>query len=174
MRVALPGREPYEVKTTQSFGFGYEAQALRQGAVVECRVDPGNDKRVLLVAPEPHEPVDELVRSLEAPQMTSAAAMVAAGIPAVGTIKSAEHSDIPPPPGSDGEIWQITMQLRSSRERKPWDVTIYQRVPHGAEELLARGSRSESAMHDGSPTVTSRSTGRPRAAGASHSRLAMT
>ena len=140
VRVELPGREPYETKTTQSFGFGYEAQALTQGAVVECRVDPGNDKRVLLVAPEPNEPVDELVRSLEAPQMSSAAAMVAAGNPAVGTIRSAERSDIPPPPGSDGEIWQITMQLRSSRERKPWDVTIFQRVPRGAEELLARGS----------------------------------
>jgi hypothetical protein len=140
VRVELPTQAPYEVKLTQSFGFGYEAEALSQGAVVECRVDPKNHKRVLLVAPEPDEPIDLLVRSLEAPQQVSAAATVAAGKPAVGTIKAAEISDIPPPPGSDGLIWQITMELRSPHERKPWNVTIYQRVPRSAEHLLAPGA----------------------------------
>jgi hypothetical protein len=140
VRVELPTQAPYEVKVTQSFGFGYEAEALRQGAVVECRVDPKNHKRVLLVAPEPDQPIDLLVRALEAPQHVSAAATVAAGKPAVGTVKAAEVSDIPPPPGSDGMIWRITMELRSPHERKPWDVTIHQRVPRSAEQRLARGS----------------------------------
>jgi len=141
VRVEVPGKEPYEVKLTQSFGFGYEATALTQGAVVECRVDPKNDKRVLLVAPEPNQPIDAEVRALEAPQQTSAAATVAAGKPAIGTVESAEISEIPPPPGSDGKIWVITMELRSDSERRPWEVTIYQRVPTGAEGLLA--ARSE-------------------------------
>ena len=140
VRVELPNEAPYEVKLTQSFGFGYEAEALRQGAVVECRVDPKNSKRVLLVAPEPDQPIDLQVRALEAPQNVSAAATVAAGKPAVGRVKAAEVSDVPPPPGSDGLIWQITLELRSAHERKPWDVTIYQRVPRGAEQLLARGA----------------------------------
>ena len=140
VRVELPDRPPYEVKMTQSYSFGYEAEALSEGAVVECRVDPNNQKRVLLVAPEPNHPIDLEVRSLEAPQRTSAAATVAAGKPAVGIVKSARLSDIPAPAGSDGQIWQITMKLHAELERKPWEVTIYQRVPAGAEELLFPGS----------------------------------
>jgi hypothetical protein len=140
VRVELAGEEPYEVKLTQSFGIGYEASVLKQGAVVECRVDPANKKRVLLVAPEPNQPIDALVRSLEAPQQVSAAATVAAGKPAVGTLKGAELSEMPPPPGSDGKIWKITLELRSDSERRPWKVTIHQRVPTGAEELLAKGT----------------------------------
>ena len=140
VRVELPNRPPYEVKMTQSYSFGYEAEALSEGAVVECRVDPNDDKRVLLVAPEPNHPIDLEVRALEAPQQTSAAATVAAGKPAVGIIKSAELSDIPAPAGSDGRIWQITMELRSESERRPWEVTIYQRVPTGAEVLISAGS----------------------------------
>jgi hypothetical protein len=140
VRVELPQEAPYEVKLTQSFGFGFEAQALSQGAVVECRVDRGNRKRVLLVAPEPNQQVDLEVRALEAPQNVSAAATFAAGKPAVGTVRFAEVSDIPPPPGSDGLIWRITMELRSVHERRPWEVTIHQRVPRAAEYLLAPGT----------------------------------
>jgi hypothetical protein len=140
VRVELPDRPPYEVKMTQSYSFGFEAEALSEGAVVECRVDPNDDKRVLLVAPEPDHPTDLEVRALEAPQQVSAAATVAAGKPAVGTVRSAGLSDIPAPPGSDGQIWEITMELRSELERKPWEVTIHQRVPAGAEALLSPGS----------------------------------
>lgn len=140
VRVELPDRPAYEVKMTQSYSFGYEAEALSEGAVVECRVDPKNEKRVLLVAPEPDHPIDLEVRSMEAPQQVTAAATVAAGKPALGTVKSADLSEIPPPPESDGRIWQITMELHSEHERKPWEVTIYQRVPTGAEALLSPGS----------------------------------
>ncbi len=140
VRVELPDRPAYEARMTQSYSFGYEAEALSEGAVVECRVDPNNYKRILLVAPEPNHPIDQEVRSLEAPQRISAAATVAAGKPAVGFVKSAGPSDIPAPAGSDGQIWRITMQLHSELERKPWEVTIYQRVPTGAELLLSSGS----------------------------------
>jgi hypothetical protein len=140
VRVELPDRPAYEVKMTQSYAFGYEAEALSDGAVVECRVDPNNPKRVLLVAPEPNHPIDLEVRSLEGTQQTSAAATVAAGKPAVGIVKSAGVSEIPAPAGSDGQIWQIRMELRSELERKPWEVSIYQRVPTGAEALLSPGS----------------------------------
>jgi len=96
---------------------------------VVVRIDPALD-----------HPVDLEVRSHEAPQRTSAAATVAAGKPAVGIVKSAGRSDIPAPAGSDGQIWQIRMELRSELERKPWEVSIYQRVPTGAEVLLSPGS----------------------------------
>ena len=113
---------------------------MKQGKAVECRVDPENRKRVLLVAPEPNQQIDHEVRSLEAPQQASAAATVAAGKPAVGIVKSAELSEILALPGSDGTIWEIAMELRSESERRPWDVTIHQRVPRGAEALLSPGS----------------------------------
>ena len=83
---------------TQSFSFGYQAGALTQGAVVECRVDPKNDKRGLLVAPEPNQPIDVEVRALEAPQRRSAAATVAAGKPAIGTGQVGRDRGEPPAP----------------------------------------------------------------------------
>ena len=108
---------------------------------MECRVHPKNKKRVLLLAPEPEEYPDPEVLALEGPQQISAAATVASGKPAIGTVTSAEPSDIPAPPESDGEIWMITMELRAESERRPWDVTIHQRVPTGAEAMIGPGSQ---------------------------------
>jgi hypothetical protein len=48
-RITLPGREPYEVRSRQSYS-GWEWDLLAPGATVECRVD---GKRALLCAPEP-------------------------------------------------------------------------------------------------------------------------
>src|SRR3954469_265700 len=55
VRIEIPEREPYELTITQSFRGGYESEGLKKGALVACRVDPKNDQRVLLVAPEPDE-----------------------------------------------------------------------------------------------------------------------
>ena len=66
-----------------------------EGKVVECRVDPDTGKRVLLLAPEPEGPIELEVAALEAPQQVNAAATAAAGKPAMGTVKSAEVSEIP-------------------------------------------------------------------------------
>jgi hypothetical protein len=142
VRVEIPGEPPYETRVVQSLGLGsYELDALKQGADVECRVHPKNKKRVLLLAPEPEQYPDPEVHALEAPQQISAAATVAAGKPAIGTVKSAELSDMPAPPGSDGKIWTIAMELRAESERRPWEVTIHQRVPTGAEALIRPGSK---------------------------------
>ena len=134
IRVELPGEEPYEVKITQSFSFGYEAEALKQGKAVECRVDPENRKRVLLVAPEPNHQIDQEVRSLAAPQQTSAAATVAAGKPAVGTVKSAGLSEMLAPPGSDG---------RSGRS--VWTCARRASEALGGDDLPARPQRCRGA-----------------------------
>jgi hypothetical protein len=40
VRVDIPGRDSYEVTITQSFEGGYESAGLKEGALVECRVDP--------------------------------------------------------------------------------------------------------------------------------------
>jgi hypothetical protein len=129
VKVELPGRDPYEVELWHLFD-REEWERLQPGAEVRCRVDPENPNRVLLL---PHGPPDD-------PQPESAAAVVAAGKPAVGTVRSADLTDIPNPSDRDGKIWRITMEVRSEHERKPWDATVHQRVPSGAEELLTPGS----------------------------------
>jgi hypothetical protein len=96
---------------------------------------------VLLLAPEPDQYPDPDVLAMEAPQQSSAAATVAAGKPAIATVRSAELGAMPAPPGSDGKIWTITMELRAESERRPWDVTIHQRVPTDAEPLIHPGSQ---------------------------------
>jgi hypothetical protein len=84
VRVEIPGQPPYETKVVQSLGLGrYEVDALKQGAIVECRVHPKNKKRVLLLAPEPEQYPDPDVLAMEAPQQSSAAATVAGGHPAL-------------------------------------------------------------------------------------------
>jgi hypothetical protein len=142
VRVEIPGQPPYETKVVQSLGLGrYEVDVFKQGAIVECRVHPKNKQRVLLLAPEPEQYPDAEILALEAAQRRSAAATVAAGKPAIGTVRSAQLSDMPAPPGSDGKIYTITMELRAEGERRPWDVTIHQRVPTGAEALISPGSQ---------------------------------
>src|SRR6266496_527000 len=53
VRIEVPGRDPYEVTITQSFQGGCESEGLKEGALIDCRVDPKNDQRVLLLVPEP-------------------------------------------------------------------------------------------------------------------------
>ena len=48
---------------------------------------------------------------------------------------------MPAPPGSDGKIWTITLELHAESDSRPWDVTIHQRVPTGAEALVRPGSQ---------------------------------
>src|SRR5882757_8766420 len=55
-RVEVPGSDPYELDVTQSFEGGYESEGLKEGAIVECRVDAKDPKRVLLIAPEANQP----------------------------------------------------------------------------------------------------------------------
>jgi hypothetical protein len=139
IEVELPGRDPFQVELWHSFD-REEWERLQPGTQARCRVDPENPQRVLLLPPQPDQPVDGHARAPEPRQQGSAATAVAAGKPAVGTVTSAELTQIANPSEREGRIWRITMELRSESERKPWDVTIYQRVPPGAEELLTAGS----------------------------------
>ena len=50
VKVELPGRDPYEAAFWHSFDRA-EWERLQPGAQVECRVDPENPKRVLLLPP---------------------------------------------------------------------------------------------------------------------------
>ena len=129
VRVELPGRESYDVKVTQSFEGGYESEGLKQGALVECRVDPKNEKRVLLLAPEPDERKVSVVDSSQ---------ILANGKRARATVSDSKDLDMKAP-GTDDPIYLLRLQLRSDDEPGSWDVEIGQRVPQGAEQLVVKG-----------------------------------
>jgi hypothetical protein len=131
VRIEIEGRAPYEAKVKQSFAYA-EWVELQEGAEVECRVDPNNPAKAMLMV---------FAGEFEQPALrtSSAAATVAAGRPAIGTVKASELFG-QKSPGTDDEIYAIELELRSDEERKPWRVRINQRVPRGAEDLVAEGS----------------------------------
>jgi hypothetical protein len=51
VRVELPGRDAYEAKFWHAFDRG-QWEKLQPGALVDCRVDPENPQRVLLIPPQ--------------------------------------------------------------------------------------------------------------------------
>ncbi len=143
VRIELEGREPYETKVRQSFAYA-EWTELQPGAEVDCCVDPDDPGKVMLMVFE-----GSLFEQVEqAPLRTSSAAeTVAAGKPATGTVRSSERFGMKSP-GTEDEIYTIELELRSPERRKPWRVTINQRVPSGAEELVAKGSELKVAYGD--------------------------
>jgi hypothetical protein len=133
-RVEVPGREPYEVKNWQKYG-RYTWERMRPGALIECRVHPDNPERVLLVPPEPGEvPVS----------MMDSAQIIERGKRATATVLESGKLD-QTAPGSGDPLFVMNLELRSDAEAKPWKVQIGQRVPKGAEDLIADGSELQVA-----------------------------
>ncbi len=130
VRVEIPEREPYEVNVTQSFRGGYESEGLKEGALVACRVDPKDDQRVLLLAPEPDERRVIAVDSSD---------ILAEGKRATATVELANKLDVKAP-GSGDPMYELVMELRSDAEPAPWKIRIGQRVPGGAGKLVEKGS----------------------------------
>jgi hypothetical protein len=132
VRVEVEGRPPYETKVKQSFAYA-EWLDLQKGAVVDCKVDPTDPRKVMLMVAE-----GELEQG--PPRLLSAAATVAAGRPATGTVVSAEPWG-QKSPGTDDDIYVIDLELRADDEPRPWRITLHQRVPRGAEGLVVPGAK---------------------------------
>jgi hypothetical protein len=130
VRVEIPERDPYEVTITQSFSGGYESEGLKEGALVACRVDPKNDQRVLLLAPESDQ------RRVIA---VDSSGILAEGKRATGTIEQANELNVKAP-GSGDPMYELIMEMRSKAEGRSWRVRIGQRVPAGAVDLAKEGS----------------------------------
>jgi hypothetical protein len=130
VRVDIPEREPYEVTITQSIRGGYESEGLKEGALVACRVDPKNEQRVLLVAPEPDERRVVGVDSSE---------ILAEGKRATARIEQANKLEVKAP-GSGDPMYELVMEMRSNAEAEPWAIRIGQRVPAAGEDLVKKGA----------------------------------
>jgi hypothetical protein len=129
-RVEVPGSDPYELDVTQSFAGGYESQGLKEGAIVECRVDAKDPKRVLLIAPEPNQLRVTAVDSSD---------ILRDGGRATARIERSNRLEVTAP-GSGDPMYELVMEMRSEDESKPWRIRIGQRVPAEAEEMVSEGS----------------------------------
>jgi hypothetical protein len=128
LRVELPGRDPYEVKTFQDVT-GWDWKRLTPGTIVEVRVDPDDHERLVLCPPETGEPVGRVMDSSE---------ILAEGRRATATIQASEPFG-KTAPGTDDPIYVLRLELRADSEGQAWSVQIGQRVPRGAEEMVAAG-----------------------------------
>ena len=133
-RVEIPGREPYEVKSWQKYG-RYSWERMRPGALVECRVHPENEQRVLLVVPEPDQVLVSIMDSAQIREQGKRA-----GATVLQTAKLDQTA-----PGSGDPLDLMNLELRSDERAEPWKVQIGQRVPKGAEKLIADGSELQVA-----------------------------
>jgi hypothetical protein len=130
VRIELAGRDPYEVTITQSFQGGYESDGLKEGALIACRVDPKDEKRVLLLAPEPDE---RRVTGVDS------SGILASGKRATGQVEKSIKLEVTAP-GSGDPMYELVMEMRSKTEPDPWRIHIGQRVPTGAEDLVREGA----------------------------------
>jgi hypothetical protein len=103
--------------------------------VVECRVDPDNRKRVLLVAPEP-DGADM--------RMEDSSSLLATGMRAVATVRESSPLGATAP-GTEDEFFLLVLELRTEAEPSPWSVRFGQRVPKGAENRVAPRSELQVA-----------------------------
>jgi hypothetical protein len=129
VRIDIPGRESYEAKVTQTIMGGHVQDSLRKGAIIECRVDPDDERKVLLIPPE----IDELKITA-----VDSSSILANGRRASGTIETANKLDVTAP-GSGDPMYELIMEMRSESEAEPWRIRIGQRVPAGAEDLVRAG-----------------------------------
>ncbi len=129
VQIDIPGRDSYEAKVTQTIMGGHVHDSLQKGAMVECRVDPNDEKKVLLVPPE-----------IDGRKVTAvdSADVLAEGKRATARIEQANELDVKAP-GSGDPMYELVMEMRSNDEPEPWRIRIGQRVPAGAEDLVREG-----------------------------------
>lgn len=134
VRVELPGRAPYDTKVMQPVG-QHGWSVLRPGTLVECRVRPDNPKRVLLVP---------AASDATAFTLGSSGDIISRGRPAIATVMQSSPLG-KTVPGTGEQFFLINLMLESEHEAQPWKVQIAQRVPNGAEMMVAPGARLTAA-----------------------------
>jgi hypothetical protein len=127
LRVEIPGRDPYEVKSWQDVT-GWDYERLTEGTLVEVRVDPDDQESLVICPPDGGE---SEVRVMDS------AGILAEGRRAAATVRGSKPLG-KKAPGTEDEFFLIDLELSSETDGS-WSVQIGQRVPKGAEELVAPG-----------------------------------
>jgi hypothetical protein len=110
---------------------------------VPCKVDPENHELVWLTPTGFQEPAKQvkgpsinLGGLLGGDRVTDSSQLIATGQRATATVLSSEPME-KKAPGTDDEFYLLDLELRADGDPKTWKANFGQRVPKGAEEMVA-------------------------------------
>jgi hypothetical protein len=148
VRVEIPDEPPYETNVWQEF-MADEWEQMQPGMEVACKVDPENHERLWLTPTGFREPP----KSVGGPsvdlggggRITDSSQLIASGRRATATVLSSQPLG-KKAPGTDDEFHLLDLELRAEDEPSPWKANFGQRVPKGAENMVAPGSELQVAF----------------------------
>ncbi|MFE2993794.1 hypothetical protein ACFXG4_02125 [Nocardia sp. NPDC059246] len=133
VRVQLEGRHAHETRVRQRVNAA-DRQWMQPGDVVCCRVDPGDDDRVVLYLPASEETSRTNIAKILADGRRARATVLAA------TPVAADYT------GRDDPVLRLDLELHAWDEPGPWRVRVVQPVPLSALELVDLGRHLEVAF----------------------------
>ncbi|WP_245721419.1 hypothetical protein [Nocardia crassostreae] len=133
VRIKLESQHPYETRVRQHVTAA-DAEWMRPGDEVACRVDPDDRDRVVLYVPPPGETArTNIAKILSDGRRARATVLAAAPLAADYT-------------GRDDPILRLDLELQTWDEPSPWRVRTVQPVPLAALELVDLGRHLEVAF----------------------------
>jgi hypothetical protein len=150
VRVEIPGEDLYETEVWQEF-MADEWRQMQAGLEVGCKVDPENHEHVWLMPTGFREAAEQdrgrsvdlggLVRD----RVTDSSQLIATGRRATATVLSSKPMG-KKAPGTDDEFYLLDLELKAEDEPSSWKANFGQRVPKGAESMVAEGSELQVAF----------------------------
>src|SRR5262245_36342608 len=149
VRVQIDGGDVYETEVWQEF-MADEWEQMQPGMEVACKVDPDRHELVWLTPTGFQEPAERksLFSMNRADRVTDSSQLLATGQRARARVLSSEPMGRNAP-GTDDEFFLLDLELTAEHESKPWRANFGQRVPKGAEEMVAAGRELEVAYEGG-------------------------
>jgi len=148
VRVAIADGELYETNVWQEF-MADEWEQLQPGMEVACKVDAENHERVWLTPTGFRAPPTFVGGpSIDAGgggRITDSSQLLASGRRAIATVLSSKPLG-KKAPGTDDEFFLLDLELTADDEPKPWKANFGQRVPRGAEAMVAEGEQLQVAF----------------------------
>ncbi|MEU6582026.1 hypothetical protein [Nocardia sp. NPDC046763] len=133
VRIELEGRHAYETRVRQRVNAA-DREWMQPGDVVCCRVDPGDDDRVVLYLPAPEETSRTGIAKILTDGRRAHATVLAA------TPVAADYT------GRDDPVLRLDLELHAWDEPGPWRVRVVQPVPLSGLELVDLGRQLEVAF----------------------------
>lgn len=133
VRVQLADRHAYETRVRQRVNTA-DRELMQVGDVVCCRVDPGDDQRVVLYQPAPEQTSRTNIAKILADGRRARATVLAAAPVA------ADYT------GRDDPVLRLDLELHAWDEPGPWRVRVVQPVPLSGLELVDLGRQLEVAF----------------------------
>ncbi|MEC3955227.1 hypothetical protein VMT65_19455 [Nocardia sp. CDC153] len=133
VRVQLEDRHAFETRVRQRVNAS-DREWMQPGDIVCCRVDPGDNDRVVLYLPAPEETSRTNIAKILADGRRARATVLAAAPVA------ADYT------GRDDPVLRLDLELHAWDEPAPWRVRVVQPVPLSAMELIDLGRHLEVAF----------------------------